>query len=94
MYGDKPTPPRRVQSDVSFQVPKGDPSTRTRFYQHDYEAGFTSDLPSDEELEQMRRAGFNKADRDFTPRGRLCALGAKTGSLKLFEIISEHVHSH
>src|ERR1035441_3257241 len=50
---------------LRFRVPK-DTDTRSRhFYQEDYEQGFTTDVPSDEQLKEMLPCRFKNTVKDY-----------------------------
>ncbi len=50
-----------------FRVPKGDPEESARFYQSDYEQGFTTDCPSAEQLRALLASGFVDTEKDYSP---------------------------
>src|ERR1700722_10212432 len=66
---------------LRFRFPK-DTDTRSRhFYQGDYEQGFTTDLPSDEQLKEMLVCRFKNTVKDYqTYITVLHAIGVGPGS--------------
>ena len=65
---------------LRFRVPK-DTDTRSRhFYQEDYEQGFTTDVPSDEQLKEMLSCRFKNTVKDYQTYGNvLQAIGIEPG---------------
>ena len=69
---------------LRFRVPK-DTDTRSRhFYQDDYEQGFTTDVPSDEQLKEMLSCRFKNTVKDYqTYINVLQAISLEPGSTVL-----------
>ena len=65
---------------LRFRIPK-DTDTRSRhFYQGDYEQGFTTDIPSDEQLKEMLVHRFKNTVKDYQTYIRvLRAIGLEPG---------------
>ena len=69
---------------LRFRVPKDDESQSQEFYQRSYSAGFTTDLPSPEALNELRAKGFTGSEKDFKPYiSVLNCLGLKSGDTLL-----------
>jgi SAM-dependent methyltransferase len=51
---------------LRFRVPKEDVRATGEFYQHDYDAGFTTTLPSEQELRVLLESGFRSQEKDFS----------------------------
>jgi 2-polyprenyl-3-methyl-5-hydroxy-6-metoxy-1,4-benzoquinol methylase len=65
---------------LRFRVPKDKTDDTIQFYQSDYDAGFTTTLPSDEELEQLFKADFKVGEKDFNEYiSVLSAVGMQNG---------------
>jgi 2-polyprenyl-3-methyl-5-hydroxy-6-metoxy-1,4-benzoquinol methylase len=63
-----------------FRTPTTNSVENAAFYQESYSQGFTSDVPSDAELEQLKASKFVGSVRDYTNYVKaLTALGTKTG---------------
>ena len=63
-----------------FRTPTGDAAKMARFYQQHYEQGFTTDLPSDEKLEEFLATGFRRTEKDYSLYiDILAAAGVKPG---------------
>ncbi len=63
-----------------FRTPTGDASRMANFYQQRYEQGFTTDLPSDEKLQELLATGFRATEKDYSVYvDVLAAAGAKPG---------------
>ena len=61
-------------------MPKDTIGRSTEFYQTEYEQGFTTDLPGDEELNDLLNREFKDREKDYTPYIEvLRAIGLKTG---------------
>jgi len=69
---------------LRFRFPK-DSATRSRhFYQGEYEQGFTTDIPSDEQLKEMLFCGFKNTVKDYqTYIDVLRAVGVEPGKTVL-----------
>src|SRR5262249_6858884 len=50
---------RCLDCELQFRVPTDDPADNERFYEDEYSAGFTTDLPSDDELASLIERGFS-----------------------------------
>ncbi len=57
-----------------FRVPKDDPREVVNFYQNSYSEGYTTDCPSDSQLEILKAAHFHKLEGDY--RGYIQVLQA------------------
>lgn len=63
-----------------FRVPTTSTEENERFYQTAYSQGFTSDMPSDEELFVLKQKKFQRSNKDYRIYLNLLqALGANTG---------------
>ena len=51
---------------LRFRLPKEKPGATARFYQDEYRAGFTTDLPDDDELSQLLAHAFQGTPKDFS----------------------------
>lgn len=70
---------------LMFRVPKDDWQTNRDFYDTKYEDGFTTEFPSDAELEKLKLTGFKGSEKDYTGRiGLIKAAGVAPGKV-LFE---------
>lgn len=67
---------------LRFRVPKDDQVAAQKFYVDEvYKQGFTTDLPTDTELQSMLRNHFAGTEKEFSPRIEvLRAAGLKTGA--------------
>ncbi len=64
-----------------YRVPTDPPEFGGSFYQDDYEQGFTTDCPSDEDLRKLLKTKFAASPKDFSERiAILCALGINQGA--------------
>ena len=69
-----------MECGLRFRVPKDRIEDTIRFYQSDYDAGFTTDLPADDELERLLLADFKVGEKDFSEYIRvLDAAGVQKG---------------
>lgn len=65
---------------LRFRVPKETAARSEEFYQREYEQGFTTDLPSDEQLQNMLSCGFRNTVKDYqTYIAVLNAIGLQPG---------------
>jgi SAM-dependent methyltransferase len=70
---------------LMFRAPTDDPSENDRFYNDDYEQGFTTATPSQVELEHLKSGGFASTEKDYSKYiGVLRALGVAPGA-RLFD---------
>lgn len=51
---------------LMFRVPKGDPTGTIEFYQSEYTEGITTDCPSREQLESLKKTRFAGTEKDFS----------------------------
>ena len=51
---------------LRFRVPKESPGAAAKFYQARYRQGFTTDCPSDEELERLLATRFRGSPKDYS----------------------------
>jgi SAM-dependent methyltransferase len=51
---------------LRFRVPKDSSEAALRFYQAEYQQGFTTDCPSDEELQRLVSTGFRGNPNDYS----------------------------
>lgn len=64
-----------------FRVPKASPEKEVKFYQLDYEQGFTTDCPSPHELTRLKRCSFAGTEKDYSSYvAVLRAMGLASGS--------------
>ncbi|NPV77895.1 MAG: methyltransferase domain-containing protein [Anaerolineae bacterium] len=69
---------------LMFRVPTTSREENERFYQREYSQGFTTSLPSAEELERLKRSHFRGNEKDYSKYLRvLTALGSKPGDAVL-----------
>jgi 2-polyprenyl-3-methyl-5-hydroxy-6-metoxy-1,4-benzoquinol methylase len=69
---------------LRFRYPKDRAEDTKLFYQSDYDAGFTTSLPSDGELERLLSAGFKGGEKDFNKYIQvLGAAGLRHGDIVL-----------
>jgi len=52
--------------EVMFRVPKPSVEAEARFYQKDYNQGFTTDCPDTDELEKLKHDCFSGTERDYS----------------------------
>ncbi|HMF57489.1 MAG TPA: class I SAM-dependent methyltransferase [Pyrinomonadaceae bacterium] len=52
---------------LRFRVPKDSQVKNQEFYQDDYTEGFTTELPSDDELSRMLSSSFKGMEKDLSP---------------------------
>ena len=65
---------------LQFRTPTTSANENYLFYQDGYSQGFTTDVPSPEELDDLKQAGFEGAERDYSRAVRiLTALGCQPG---------------
>jgi 2-polyprenyl-3-methyl-5-hydroxy-6-metoxy-1,4-benzoquinol methylase len=65
---------------LRFRLPKENPEEAAIFYQSQYRSGFTTDCPSDEELEELLAKGFRGSPKDYISRIQLLkAAGLRPG---------------
>lgn len=70
---------------LMFRTPTDDRATNADFYERVYEQGFTTNMPSDESLEEMKRSGFTGSEKDYSYYiGILADLGLRPGA-RLFD---------
>jgi len=64
-----------------FRTPTDDPNTNESFYENEYTQGFTTTLPSDAELAELKQSKFSGTMRDYSYYiGVLTQLGLNPGS--------------
>jgi len=49
-----------------FRAPTDDPAYNQNFYDPAYSHGFTTDLPSDAVLAELKRSNFIGSEKDYT----------------------------
>src|SRR5688572_24482492 len=54
--------------ELLYRAPVDPPNFETNFYQNEYRSGFTTDCPSDSDLEKWKLAGFKGTGKDFSNR--------------------------
>lgn len=57
---------RCEQCRLMFRVPADNPSANERFYQAAYHEGFTTEVPNDENLQQLLRTGFEGSAKSYS----------------------------
>jgi 2-polyprenyl-3-methyl-5-hydroxy-6-metoxy-1,4-benzoquinol methylase len=68
-----------------FRTPTDDPAQNADFYEHDYVQGFTTDMPSEALLAELKRTGFAGTEKDYAYYiSVLSQLGLK-GSDRIFD---------
>ncbi len=68
-----------------FRVPTTSAAENERIYQSDYQEGFTTELPSDQQLNELLQRGFAGHEKDYAPYlAVLRALGVPAGA-RLFD---------
>jgi hypothetical protein len=55
-----------AQCNLLVRVPTDDPSESDEFYQSDYSQGYTTDCPSDDELQRLKASKFVGTERDYS----------------------------
>lgn len=66
---------------MMFRTPTDDPAANLLFYENDYTQGFTTSVPSDAALAEMKRSNFVGTERDYSYYvGVLTQLGLKPGT--------------
>ena len=69
---------------LRFRIPKDTDARSRHFYQENYEQGFTTDAPSDEQLKEMLSCRFKNTVKDYqTYINVLQAIGIEPGSTVL-----------
>jgi hypothetical protein len=67
--------------EVMFRVPKPSPEKEARFYQRDYQQGFTTDCPAENELTRLMECRFVGTEKDYSAYiTALLALGLEPGN--------------
>jgi SAM-dependent methyltransferase len=51
---------------LRFRIPKENEAAASAYYQTRYHAGFTTDCPSDQELQRLMATGFAHTEKDFS----------------------------
>jgi hypothetical protein len=70
---------------ILFRTPTDDPADNASFYETEYNQGFTTDIPSDDELVQLKKSNFVGHEKDYSYYIRvLTQLGLKPGA-KIFD---------
>lgn len=76
---------RCVECSMMFRTPTDDPEANAKFYESEYTQGFTTDLPSGDELEKLKQSNFAGTEKDYSYFiGILNQLGLASGS-KIFD---------
>lgn len=77
---------RCANCQLMFRTPTDDPAINADFYEHVYEQGFTTHMPSDEALDEMKRSGFFGSEKEsYSYYIKILAdLGLRPGA-KLFD---------
>jgi 2-polyprenyl-3-methyl-5-hydroxy-6-metoxy-1,4-benzoquinol methylase len=71
---------RCSKCSLQFRTPTTSAQENDRFYQEEYSQGFTTELPSAEELEVLKQKEFKGTERDYSRALRiLSALGCQSG---------------
>ena len=66
---------------LMFRTPTDDPANNLSFYENEYSQGFTSNLPSDEALAEMKKSNFAHTEKCYSYYiSILIQLGLKPGS--------------
>jgi 2-polyprenyl-3-methyl-5-hydroxy-6-metoxy-1,4-benzoquinol methylase len=53
------------QCKLMFRTPTDDPTKNQQFYEKEYRQGFTTDLPSDSELQSLKLTNFTGTEKDY-----------------------------
>ena len=61
---------------MMFRTPTDDPADNASFYESEYTQGFTTELPSDPSLSELKRTNFAGTEKDYS---YYIAVLAKTG---------------
>ncbi len=76
---------RCSQCQLLFRTPTDDPKLNETFYESEYTQGFTTDIPTDVELDKLKETAFAGHEKDFSGYvAILQKLGLKPGA-KLFD---------
>jgi 2-polyprenyl-3-methyl-5-hydroxy-6-metoxy-1,4-benzoquinol methylase len=51
---------------LMFRTPNDDPAENKKFYEMEYAQGFTSNLPSDSELQSLKSINFARTEKDYS----------------------------
>lgn len=71
---------RCSRCELLFRAPTTTSAENEAFYQESYRQGFTSDTPSDDELQKLIASGFAGSEKDYSNYIKvLAALGGKPG---------------
>ena len=66
--------------NLLFRVPTSKKKEQVKFYQNEYSQGFTTDVPTRETLELLKRTKFHGTEKDFSGYIKVLeALGCKSG---------------
>ena len=57
---------RCSECELLFRAPTTSSEENARFYQEQYQQGFTTDLPSTDELAFLKRSGFKGTEKDYS----------------------------
>ena len=72
---------RCVKCSLQFRTPTTTAQENHHFYQEEYAQGFTTEMPSAEGLEVLKKRGFKGTERDYSRALRIMsALGCRPGS--------------
>lgn len=76
---------RCMGCQLLFRTPTDDPRFNSKFYENEYNEGFTTELPIDEELAKLKDINFVGGEKDYSYYiGVLEQLGLKPGA-KIFD---------
>jgi 2-polyprenyl-3-methyl-5-hydroxy-6-metoxy-1,4-benzoquinol methylase len=71
---------------LQYRVPTDAPADNARYYEDEYDWGFTTTMPDDARLAQLKRNNFAGCDRDYAERIRLLRrCGLAGGGQRLFD---------
>jgi 2-polyprenyl-3-methyl-5-hydroxy-6-metoxy-1,4-benzoquinol methylase len=72
---------RCANCQLMYRTPTDDPATNASFYENEYTQGFTTDVPSDEALIDLRKQNFAGSEKDYSYYiGVLTQLGLRPGA--------------
>lgn len=57
---------RCLTCHLLYRAPTTSPVENERFYQYEYQQGFTTEMPSPEKLAQLMKDGFKNSEKDFS----------------------------
>lgn len=77
---------RCLRCELLFRAPIDPPNFEKSFYQNEYRSGFTTDCPSDQELDQWKQTSFRGTEKDFSTRiALLKAIHAIPGQSRILD---------